>query len=115
MVKSHHLHGSSAANSAGSAAFRLVYCQDNEIARLLKGQNCDWIIAPLPGKFSDSPAVVVADDLKVFSDDLRDAIANDRARLFTYHSRQKICPTRRMLSRSFVFWQVRCASRRFVA
>ena len=80
VVKSHHLHGSSAANSAGSAAFRLVYCQDNEIARLLKGQNCDWIIAPLPGKFSDSPAVVVADDLKVFSDDLRDAIANDRAR-----------------------------------
>jgi HD-GYP domain-containing protein (c-di-GMP phosphodiesterase class II) len=85
MVKSHHLHGLSAAYSAGSAARRLVYCQDNEIARLLKGQNCDWIIAPLPEKFSDSPAVVVADDPKVFTDDLRDAIANDHAR-FIYLS-----------------------------
>ena len=85
MVQSHHLHELSAASSGGSAARRLVYCQDNEIARLLKGQNCDWIIAPLPEKFSDSPAVVVAAHPKVFTDDLRDAIANDHAR-FIYLS-----------------------------
>ncbi len=85
MVKSHHLHGLSASDFAGSAARRLVYCGDNEIARSLKGQNSDWIIAPLPKTFSDSPAVVVADDLKVFTDDLRDAVANDHAR-FIYLS-----------------------------
>jgi HD-GYP domain-containing protein (c-di-GMP phosphodiesterase class II) len=85
MVKSYNLHGLSAADSAGSAARGLVYCQDNEIAGLLKGQNRDWIIAPSPEKFGDGQAVVVAADLKVFTDDLRDAIATDRAR-FIYLS-----------------------------
>jgi HD-GYP domain-containing protein (c-di-GMP phosphodiesterase class II) len=86
MVKSQHLDESSAVDSAVSAPPRSVYCQDREIARLLEELNRDWVIAPLPEKFSGGLAVILADDPERFSDDLRKAIANDQAR-FIYLSR----------------------------
>ena len=80
MDQSQESDGSSAAAAAGPEARRLVYCQDNEIAELLKNQICDWVIAPLPETFGNGPAVVVADDPQAFADDLSGAIASDRAR-----------------------------------
>jgi HD-GYP domain-containing protein (c-di-GMP phosphodiesterase class II) len=82
MDESHQFNGLSAAGS--SAVRRLVYCQDSEIANLLKGRNSDWIIAPLPDTFC-GPAVVVAGDPEVITDDLRRAIASNQAR-FIYLS-----------------------------
>ena len=59
----------------------VVYCQDAALAASLRLQNREWRVAPLPVKLEDSgPAVVLADDPQLFSDDLRRALADQRAR-----------------------------------
>jgi HD-GYP domain-containing protein (c-di-GMP phosphodiesterase class II) len=63
---------------------RRIYYTSPKAARLLKGENSGWVIARLPkkiGKETFARAVVIGDGPAVFSEQLRQAIETNQARL----------------------------------
>jgi HD-GYP domain-containing protein (c-di-GMP phosphodiesterase class II) len=83
VVKASSSHGSESTPFSASADLRRVYYTGQKAARLLKGENSRWVIAPLPNVCKDTfaSAVVIGDGPAVFSDDLREAIETNQARL----------------------------------
>lgn len=84
MNKAFSPQGSLVAQLSRSADLRQVYYTSQSAARLLEGENSRWVIAPLPETICNetfTPVVVIGDDALVFSDDLRDAIEINQARL----------------------------------
>jgi len=68
----------------GRGERRHVYCQNAEVASLLKQQDSTYDALPLPTQFPNDNAaasVVVGDNPAVFSAELREAIEKDRVRL----------------------------------
>ena len=84
MNKAFSSQGSLVAQLSHSADLPQVYYTSQSAARLLEGENSRWVIAPLPETICNetfTPVVVIGDDALVFSDDLRDAIEINQARL----------------------------------
>jgi HD-GYP domain-containing protein (c-di-GMP phosphodiesterase class II) len=82
--KTSRSNGSESAPFSPPADLRRVYYTGQKAAQLLKGENSRWVIAPLPknvGKETFASAVVIGDGPAVFSDDLREAIETNQARL----------------------------------
>jgi HD-GYP domain-containing protein (c-di-GMP phosphodiesterase class II) len=81
VAKVHSLLASSAFAGEAETPPCTVYCQDAALAAALRLQNSEWRIAPLPAKLENfGPAVVLADEPRLFSADLRCALADQRAR-----------------------------------
>jgi len=84
VAKIRHAHGLDEAASPQSAVSPTVFVQSRGLAKLLERENGRWNIALPPQRFSKEtigPAVIVGDDPKLFTDDLRYAIEANRVRL----------------------------------
>jgi HD-GYP domain-containing protein (c-di-GMP phosphodiesterase class II) len=76
--------GTAAAPSSAPPDLRRVYYSSGKVSRLLDGENPNWVSAQLPQKIVKgmlSTAVVVGDDPTIFTDELREAIVANQARL----------------------------------
>ena len=84
MDKNFSAQGSLGAQFSFTADLGRVYYTSQKAARLLEGEKSGWVIAPLPEKIcleTFPPCVVIGDNPAVFSDDLREAIEINQARL----------------------------------
>ena len=73
-----------------------VYCQSTETARLLKGKNLPWRVAPIVEDFAaeqiNFPTVVIASDPVIFSQQMRAVIESDQARLIYISEEAALLP-----------------------